>query len=45
MLNQGKVDVGPLISKEVPMSEGADWFEKLKKPEELVKVVLTGLEA
>ena len=45
MLNQGKVDVAPLISKEVPMSEGADWFEKLKKPEELVKVVLTGLEA
>lgn len=40
MLNQGKIDVEPLISKEVPMSQGAEWFEKLKRPEELVKVIL-----
>ena len=40
ILNQGKIDVEPLISKEVPMSEGAEWFEKLKKPESLVKVIL-----
>lgn len=40
MLNSGKIDVAPIISKEVPMSQGAEWFEKLKRPEELVKVVL-----
>jgi len=40
ILNQGKIDVEPLISKEVPMREGAEWFEKLKKPESLVKVIL-----
>jgi len=41
MLNSGNIDVSPIISKEVPMSEGALWFEKLKRPEELVKVVLS----
>lgn len=41
MFNEGQIDVESLISKEVPMSQGAEWFEKLKKPEELVKVVLT----
>ena len=40
LLNQGKIDVAPLISKEVPMSQGAEWFEKLKRPEDLVKVIL-----
>lgn len=40
MLNRGKIDVAPLISREVPMNQGAEWFEKLKKPEELVKVIL-----
>jgi len=42
MLNQGKIDVGPIISKEAPMDQGAEWFEKLKKPDELVKVILKG---
>lgn len=45
MLNQGDIDVVPVISKEVPMNQGAEWFEKLKKPEELVKVILRGEEA
>jgi 2-desacetyl-2-hydroxyethyl bacteriochlorophyllide A dehydrogenase len=40
MLNHGKIDVEPLISEEVPMSQGAEWFEKLKRPEGLVKVIL-----
>lgn len=44
MLNSGTIDVGPVISREVPMSEGAGWFEKLKKPEDLVKVILKGEE-
>lgn len=44
LLNSGKINVTPIISKEVPMSQGAQWFEKLKQPEELVKVVLTDEE-
>ena len=40
MLNQGKINVKPIISKEAHMSEGAEWFEKLKRPEDLVKVIL-----
>lgn len=40
MMNQKEIDVKPIISKEVPMSEGALWFEKLKKPDDLIKVVL-----
>ena len=40
MLNQGKIDPEPIISREVPMSEGAQWFERLKRPEDLVKVIL-----
>ncbi|MEJ2056419.1 MAG: alcohol dehydrogenase catalytic domain-containing protein [Desulfofustis sp.] len=41
MLNSGKIDPDPIISKEVPMGQAAKWFEKLKKPVELVKVILT----
>ena len=41
MLNNGNIDVSPIISKEVPMDEGPQWFERLKKPEELIKVILT----
>lgn len=44
VLNSGKIDVAPIISKEVPMNQGSEWFEKLKKPEELVKVILTDKE-
>ncbi len=44
MLNRGDIDVDPVISREVPMSQGAEWFEKLKKPEELVKVILRAEE-
>lgn len=40
LLNEGKINVEPLISEEVPMSRGAEWFERLKKPESLVKVIL-----
>ncbi|MCG6930163.1 MAG: alcohol dehydrogenase catalytic domain-containing protein [Desulfofustis sp.] len=44
MLNSGEINVAPIISKEVPMSQGAEWFEKLKRPEALVKVILTDEE-
>lgn len=40
MLNQGKVDVKPIISEEVPMRHAAKWFEILKNPEGFIKVVL-----
>ena len=40
MLNSGSIDPEPIISEIVPMGEGALWFEKLKRPEELVKVIL-----
>jgi L-iditol 2-dehydrogenase len=41
ILNSGAIDPEPIISEEVPMMQGAQWFEKLKKPEGLVKVILT----
>ena len=44
MLNHGNINPEPIISREVPMSEGAQWFEKLKRPEDLVKVILTDEE-
>ncbi len=40
MLNQWKIEVEPIISKEVPMRQGAEWFARLKTPEDLVKVIL-----
>ena len=40
MLNSGSIDPEPIISEVVPMGQGALWFEKLKRPEELVKVIL-----
>ncbi|MEX1349694.1 MAG: alcohol dehydrogenase catalytic domain-containing protein [Desulfobacterales bacterium] len=40
MLNNGSIDPEPIISEEVPMGQAAQWFEKLKRPEELVKVIL-----
>lgn len=40
MLNSGSIDPEPIISEEVPMGQAAEWFEKLKKPEALVKVIL-----
>lgn len=40
MLNSGSIDPEPIISKEVPMEQAAQWFEKLKRPVELVKVIL-----
>jgi L-iditol 2-dehydrogenase len=40
MLNNGRIDPEPVISEEVPMGQAAQWFEKLKRPEELVKVIL-----
>lgn len=40
MLNSGSIDPDPIISEEVPMGQAAKWFEKLKKPVELVKVIL-----
>jgi threonine dehydrogenase-like Zn-dependent dehydrogenase len=30
MLNTKKINVGPVITNEVPMSEAVDWFKKLK---------------
>ena len=42
MLNSGSIDPQPIISEEVPMEQAAQWFEKLKRPEELVKVILRG---
>jgi threonine dehydrogenase-like Zn-dependent dehydrogenase len=44
MLNMGIVDVTPIITKEAPMSQGAQWFENLKKPDNLVKVILIDKE-
>lgn len=41
MLNSGNIDPDPIISEEVPMGQAAIWFEKLKKPVGLVKVILT----
>ena len=44
LLNHGKIDVSSIISKEVPMNQGPQWFERLKKPEELIKIILTSEE-
>jgi L-iditol 2-dehydrogenase len=41
LLRSGQVDVGPLISAVVPLSEGASWFERLRAGAPgLMKVVL-----
>jgi L-iditol 2-dehydrogenase len=41
LINQKKLDVNAVLSKEAPLSEGAEWFEKLYRREKgLLKVVL-----
>lgn len=41
LLNQDKLNVGPLISKEITLEQGIEYFEKLKNHEEnLIKVVV-----
>jgi 2-desacetyl-2-hydroxyethyl bacteriochlorophyllide A dehydrogenase len=41
MMERGVVDVKPLISKVVPLSEGAEWFQRLYRKEKgLNKVIL-----
>ena len=41
MMQKGIVDVKPLISKVAPLSEGAQWFQRLYQKEEgLNKVIL-----
>ncbi len=41
MLAKGAVDVGPLISAVAPLSDGAEWFERLHQGEPgLMKVIL-----
>ena len=40
-MQKGIVDVKPLISKVAPLSEGAQWFQRLYQKEEgLNKVIL-----
>lgn len=42
MLARGDIDVSPLTSAVVPLSEGAQWFHRLYKGDEnLLKVILT----
>lgn len=42
LLNNGKLDVAPLISKEIRLDEAITYFEKLKNHEDnLIKVVVT----
>jgi L-iditol 2-dehydrogenase len=42
MMRRGVIRVAPLISAVAPLSEGAQWFERLRKREAgLVKVILT----
>lgn len=42
MINAGKVDVDSIISATVPMSEGAEYFDRLANdPGELIKVILS----
>lgn len=42
LLNEGKLNVEPLISAEIPLSEAKEYFEKLKNHEDnLIKVVVT----
>ncbi len=41
LMEQGKLDTASLLSAEVPLSEGAEWFDRLyKKQKGLIKVVL-----
>ena len=41
LLNEGKVDAAPLISKEIRLDEAVTYFEKLKNHEDnLIKVVV-----
>ncbi len=41
MIDSGKIDVDALISMRVPLSEGAEWFDKLsKKDTDLMKVIV-----
>ena len=41
LLNEGKLDVRPLISKEIRLDEAVTYFEKLKNHEDnLIKVVV-----
>lgn len=41
MLSRKQIDIRPLLSVEAPLSEGAEWFDKLYNNEEdLVKVIL-----
>ena len=41
MMSRGSVQVAPLISNTAPLSEGAQWFDRLSRPDSgLLKVVL-----
>lgn len=41
LISSGKIDVGAILSAEVPLSEGASWFDRLYSHEKgLMKVVL-----
>ncbi len=41
LISSGKIDVGAILSAEVPLSEGASWFDRLYNHEKgLMKVVL-----
>jgi L-iditol 2-dehydrogenase len=41
MMARGLIDIKPILSAEAPLSEGANWFDKLYKRESgLIKVVL-----
>jgi L-iditol 2-dehydrogenase len=41
MMERGEINIGPLLSAEAPLSEGAEWFRRLYNKEKgLVKVVL-----
>ncbi|MGJ3237593.1 MAG: galactitol-1-phosphate 5-dehydrogenase [Anaerolineae bacterium] len=41
LLAEGKIQVEPLITAVVPLSEGAHWFERLYHEADLLKVILT----
>lgn len=41
MLSAGKIQVEPLITTIAPLSEGADWFDRLYNDKGLLKVILT----
>lgn len=43
LLNNGKLNLEPMISVAAPIAEGAEWFRKLAKdPGPLIKVILIG---